>query len=212
VYKWIQKIKTGEDIGSVIEDTMKNILSHKNYPYYWLNLGVSVEDAVFYAKNIKKYKFVVCKWCGCVFPQKDGVKSCCSTEHYDLHRLDWSKKLSESRQLYNSRDYKQYAIRHNISETEAKEIVAQKARSGSILCKEHWIKKGYSEEEAEKLVSEQQKQNSKRHKNHWIKKGYSEEEAEKLVSEHQAKESQLRYSKYSKEEIIEQSAFNFRFR
>lgn len=209
--QWKSAHRKGEDVTSLVHLTLQNLSKNTNYPFFWYDNGCGVEDSFYYAKNAKSHKFRLCEWCNTVFAKSEGHKTCCSVEHFDLHMNRRNERLSESRLKYNSRDPVQYAKRHGISVTEATEIVDKIVTEGSQCRVEYWLKRGYSEEDARKEISKIQSSRSRRSPLYWMKKGLTENEAKKKVSEVQASYSKIRHSKYTKEEILQQSAFSVEY-
>jgi len=151
--------KQKEDFRPEVDKSLSHMATLSNYPFFWYNLGCSIDDAFKYSAT-KGYK--VCQWCEKIYHLDTRYKSCCSEECYKQNRLRGNARLSESKLKYNSRDPKQYAIRHNISVEEAAAIVDDFVNGGSVRRKEYWTKRGYTEEEAILKVSEVQSRCSAR--------------------------------------------------
>lgn len=184
---FVYKIRTSMIDGCsdrALNDHLNHIRTLKNFPFYWMDMGYSFEEANFYLKHHKEY--LKCKYCNILFKKHEGVKTCCCEDHYKERRRMGGKKLSESRLKYNSRDPIQYAERHNISLNDAKNVVREFSRNGSHWTIDYWLNRGFSEDDAVKKISEIQSINSNRNILHWINKGFSEAEAAVKVTEIQS--------------------------
>lgn len=194
IYKLYLQGKDWEgDLTRRIDWTAKKCI----FPNYWYHRGIyDVNLCDEYASTYKERLLTIenCKMCGKVFvkenARKDPTKfnkrhTCCSKECDDLNLLNWGSRLSESKQLYNPNDPKQYANRHGISVEEAEERVKEFQYSGSVRRTEYWVRIGFTEEEAKAKVIEVQSKCSPRSKLFWLDRGYTEEEAVVEVSEAQ---------------------------
>jgi len=81
-------------------------------------------------------------------------------------------------------------------------------KSASNLSKEYWYSMGWSLDEAKEKIYSLQKDRSHLTINYWLNKGFSNDEAVNKIKKIQSENSNKRYSKYTKEEISNQSVWS----
>ena len=190
--------KTGGDILIKLDSTLDYLRKRTNYPFYWYDLGFSIDESLKY--SLEK-GWLVCPWCGSAYHITLRYKSCCSEECFS-HNFDRRiARYKASVSGYNCRDPIQYAERHDISIEEATKIVNDFVHGGSWLRLEYWLKRGYSEEDARIEISKKQKTNSCLTVTHYLHKGFTEEEAKDKISILQKNNCIKKFEKYSSEEL-----------